>query len=107
VEQPSFPDRIRALAPFAGPFAAFELDAAGCRVLFASYPAGAAIAEHAHDTENCGVVTRGALYLTVGGVETRVGPGEWYHLPPHTAHAARFDEATEEIEFWFAPRPGP
>ena len=101
-----FPSRIRDLPRFEGPFDAFRLGAEGCEVLFASYPAGTRIAPHRHDTENCGVVTRGELVLIVDGAEQRVGPGEWYHLAPGQEHAARFEIDTAEIEFWFTPDRG-
>ena len=100
-----FPDIIRQLPAFAGPFDAFELRAEKCTVLFASYPAGTNIDAHTHPTENCGLITRGELILTVGDKETRYGPGDWYHLLPEQVHAARFDVETSEIEFWFEPAP--
>lgn len=96
-----FPDLVRALAPFDGPFDAFQLDANNCKVLFASYPAGTTIAEHTHDTENCGVITQGELILAVNGSEQRYGVGDWYHLAADEKHAARFEVETSEIEFWF------
>ena len=98
-----FPDRIRALPAFDGPFDAFKLAAPGCDVLFASYPAGTEIEPHTHPTENYGVITEGELFLTTGGVEKRYGPGDWYHLAPDQEHAARFEADTSEIEFWFSP----
>ena len=97
------PDRIRSLPRFDGPFDAFHLAAQNCEVYFASYPAGTQIAPHHHDTDNYGVITQGELILLLDGQEQRFGPGEWYHLPAHTTHAARFEQATQEIEFWFNP----
>ena len=96
-----FPKLLRALPPFEGPFDAFRLEAKGCEVLFASYPAGTKIAPHDHDTENVGVITQGELILIVDGAEKRFGPGDWYHLPAKKQHAARFEKETSEIEFWF------
>ncbi len=96
-----FPDLITSLPPFSGPFDAFRLSASNCEVLFASYPAGTSIDPHTHATENCGVITKGELFLSVGGVETRFGPGDWYHLLPEQEHSARFEVETAEIEFWF------
>ncbi len=101
MSQPHFPDRIRSLPSFAGPFDAYQLSAAGCEVLFASYPAGTEIQPHTHPTENYGVVTAGELILIVDGRESRYGPGDWYHLLPEQEHAARFEVDTSEIEFWF------
>lgn len=96
-----FPELIRSLPEFAGPFDAHQLSAASCKVLFASYPAGTEIEAHSHPSENCGVITNGELVLTVDGRESRYGPGDWYHLLPEQLHAARFDVDTSEIEFWF------
>ncbi|SRR6266508_76774 len=97
----SFPARIRQLPPFDGPFDAYRLTADSCDVLFASYPASTAIADHSHKTHNIGVVTEGELILTVEGRETRYGPGDWYEVPAGAMHSARFDEPTSEIELWF------
>jgi len=97
-----FPDLIRNLPEFTGPFDAFRLQANDCEVLFASYPAGTNIEAHTHPTENVGVITEGELILIVGGEERRYGKGDWYHIDAHEEHAARFDVATSEIEFWFS-----
>lgn len=96
-----FPELIKSLPAFSGPFDAHELAAENCKVLFASYPADTRIDEHTHATENCGVITRGELILTVDGEERRYGPGDWYHLLPEQPHSARFEVSTSEIEFWF------
>ena len=96
-----FPERIRALPEFEGPFEASRLQAEACEVLFASYPAGTVISPHSHETENCGVITCGELILIQAGRESRIGPGEWYQLAPGEEHAARFEVETAEIEFWF------
>lgn len=96
-----FPERIRSLMPYVGRFEAFQIPAQDVDVLFASYPAGTSIEPHTHDTENCGVITKGTLILIRDGQEQYFRPGDWYHLPPHTVHAARFAEDTAEIEFWF------
>lgn len=102
MKPPHFPAGIRSLPAFDGPFDAYRLAAAGCDVLFASYPADTAIGTHSHETENYGVITEGELILIVGGSEQRYGPGDWYHLRPQEIHAARFEVDTSEIEFWFA-----
>jgi quercetin dioxygenase-like cupin family protein len=96
-----FPEQLQALPKFAGPFDAFKLEAKDCDVLFASYPAGTAIPPHTHKTDNVGVITQGELILIMNDEETRYKTGEWYHVPAQAVHAARFDEATSEIEFWF------
>lgn len=97
-----FPDLIRQLPDFEGPFDAHRLTASDCDVLFASYPAGTSIAAHTHPTENVGVITEGELFLTVDGQEKRYGPGDWYHIAADQEHAARFEIPTSEIEFWFS-----
>jgi quercetin dioxygenase-like cupin family protein len=101
VSKPHFPEIIRALPDFDGPFDAYRLATEGCDVLFASYPAGTVIDTHTHPTRNVGVITEGELILTKSGEESRYGPGDWYHVDENEAHAARFDVATSEIEFWF------
>jgi hypothetical protein len=99
-----FPDLIRTLPKFEGPFDAFKLSAENCDVLFASYAAGTTIPPHSHEPENVGVVTQGELILTVDRAETRDGPGAWYHLAARVTHAARFEQETSEIEFWLRER---
>ena len=96
-----FPNLLRNLPKFEGPFEAFKLAAKNCDVLFASYPAGTTIPPHYHETDNVGVITQGELILTLHGKETRYGPGMWYHVAARETHAARFEKETSEIEFWF------
>lgn len=95
------PPRIRSLPEFEGTFDAYRLAADGADVLFATYRAGTVIEAHRHESENVGVIIRGELILSVAGEESRYHPGDWYHIPPDTEHAARFDDDTAEIEFWF------
>ena len=101
-----FPDLLRSLPAFDGPFDAFKLEARNCDVLFASYPAGTNIPPHSHETENVGVITQGELILVMNGTETRYRAGDWYHVPARATHAARFELETSEIEFWFHRPPG-
>ena len=96
-----FPEPVRNLPPFEGPFDAFKLQAKNCDVLFASYPGGTVIPPHDHPTDNVGVITQGELILIVDGKETRYRPGDWYHISAKATHAARFEVDTSEIEFWF------
>ncbi|WP_439862235.1 cupin domain-containing protein [Pseudomonas sp. MBLB4136] len=98
-----YPDKIKTLPLYDGRFDAYKLAAEGSDVLFASYPAGTHIPAHAHDTDNYGVITRGALILTMQGSTTTYGVGDWYHVPAGTEHAAEFAEDTDEIELWFRP----
>jgi quercetin dioxygenase-like cupin family protein len=96
-----YPQKIKELPLYDGRFDAYKLAAKNSDVLFASYPAGTSIPAHSHDTDNHGVITRGELIITMQGEETRVGVGQWYHVPAHVEHSARFDIETDEIEFWF------
>jgi quercetin dioxygenase-like cupin family protein len=96
-----FPEPIRALSAFDGPFDAYRLSARNCEVLFASYPAGTRIPPHGHETDNVGVITRGELILSMHGETRRFAVGEWYHVPAGVQHAAAFEIDTAEIEFWF------
>lgn len=98
-----YPNKIRTLPLFDGQFDAYKLTADGADVLFASYPAGTRIPPHTHETDNHGVITRGELILEMDGEITRVGVGQWYHVPAGVEHAARFEYETDEIEFWFNP----
>ena len=96
-----YPELIRNLPEFEGRFEAFRLEAKGCDVLFASYPAGTVIEPHRHDTENVGIITKGRLRLTMDGKTSTISAGEWYHVPAGAEHAAEFKVDTAEIEFWF------
>lgn len=96
-----YPDKIKALPLYDGRFDAYKLEAKGADVLFASYPAGTRIPPHSHETDNHGVITRGELILTMQGVETRVGVGQWYHVPALVEHSAAFEVETDEVELWF------
>lgn len=99
-----FPAPIRRQPPLEGHDGALKLDPEGCDVVFASYPAGQVLEPHSHETDNVGVVTRGAILLTMNGKSERIGPGDWYHVPAGTEHAAEFLEETTEVEFWFHPK---
>ncbi len=96
-----FPDRILALPAFEGRFEANKLISENVEIYFASYPQQTFIEAHQHDTDNHGIITQGELILIVEGEEQRFYPGDWYHIPPCTVHAARFEQDTSEIEFWF------
>ena len=99
----SYPDIIKTLPLYDGRFDAYKLEAKNSDVLFTSYPAGTAIPEHSHETDNYGVITRGELILTMNGEVARFGVGDWYHVPAGTKHVAQFEQETDEIEFCFKP----
>ena len=97
----AFPDKLHVLEAFRGRFEARRVQSEKVDIYFASYPAGTHIKEHSHDTDNYGVITQGALYLTVNGKEEKHGVGSWYHVPEGTPHSACFTEDSAEIELWF------
>ncbi len=101
MSQSTFPDAIRRLEPYSERFDAYRLRGQGCDVYFATYPAGTEIEPHHHDSDNHGLITKGELILLIDGEERRFAAGSWYHIPPGATHAARFEQSTEEIEFWF------
>lgn len=101
MKRSAFPDKLRLLEPYAGRFEAYRLTSEKVDIYFASYPAGTSIEPHQHDTENHGIITQGALYLTVNGKEKKYSVGEWYHVSAHVKHSAHFEEDTSEIELWF------
>lgn len=96
-----FPSSIDSLPVFDGPFDARKIESENANVYFASYPAGMVIPPHQHDTDNHGIITAGELILTMDGIEHRYGKGDWYFVPAHKEHAARFEVDTAEIEVWF------
>ena len=55
---------------------------------------------HRHPTTNFVTVTEGTLYLTLGGVERPVCPGEWCAIPAEAEHAERFTDKTSVVVFW-------
>ena len=96
-----YPEQIRALPGFDGPFDARKLKAQNCDVLFASYPAGTVIDPHTHQTDNFGIIKQGELILNMDGKTERISVGNWYHVPANKEHSAKFEVETFEIEFWF------
>lgn len=101
MSQHHFPDKIRSLPPFKGRFDAHKLATENVDIYFASYPKGTKIEPHQHDTDNYGVITQGELILIVEDKEQRYYPGDWYHVSANVIHAAKFEQDTSEIEFWF------
>ena len=96
-----FPAKLRNLPAFDGPFEAHKLVAKKCDVLMASYPAGTTLETHTHETNNVGVITQGAMFITVAGNERRYEVGDWYEIAAGTPHSARTEVDASEIEFWF------
>ena len=101
MNQIHFPEPIRSLPVFKGRFDANKLTTENVDIYFASYPENTKIEAHEHDTDNYGVVTQGKLILIIDDKEKYFDVGDWYHLEPHQVHAARFEEDSSIIEFWF------
>lgn len=99
-----FPQKIRDLTPHQCRFDAFKMMGEDCEIFFATYPAGADVEPHTHETENYGVVTKGEMTLTISGTPYTYKVGEWYHIPANAEHSAKCDVETEQIEFWFTPK---
>lgn len=99
--QSHFPEIINSLPVFKGRFDARKLTTDLVDIYFASYPQATQIEPHTHVTDNYGVITQGELILIVDSEEQRFYPGDWYHISPNQIHAARFEQDTSEIEFWF------
>ena len=99
MNQAHFPEKILSLPTYKGRFDAHKLTSKNVDVYFASYPQGTEIESHRHDTDNHGVVTQGQLILIVDDREKIFNAGDWYHLPPNCAHAAKFQKDTSIIEF--------
>lgn len=101
MNQSNLPEKIRSLPVFKGRFDANKLTTEDVDIYFASYPADTTLEEHHHETDNYGIVTQGELILIIDSQEKMFNLGEWYHLPPHKVHAAKFKQDTSIIEFWF------
>ena len=102
MNQSHFSNEILALPIYKGRFDANKLTTDKVDIYFASYhPQGTEIDLHKHDTDNHGVVTQGQLILIVDNQEKIFDTGDWYYLPPNCVHAARFQQETSIIEFWF------
>ncbi|MER7172970.1 cupin domain-containing protein [Streptomyces mesophilus] len=79
-----------------------RLKADGCDVIFATYPEGMSLEPHQHDDMDIvGVVTKGVVRLTIGGMERHYTPGEWFHVPPSVVHSATYEEECSQVELVF------
>ena len=89
------------LTKYSGRFEAWEHNSENLQLFCAYYPAGTVIVDHTHETNNCGIVIQGEIFITIGGVEKSYKTGEWYEVKAGVVHSARTEELTSEIEFWF------
>jgi mannose-6-phosphate isomerase-like protein (cupin superfamily) len=89
------------LDKFKGRFEAWEYDSEKMQLFCAYYPENTQIEPHTHETNNCGVIIQGEMFLTVDGVEKSYKVGDWYEVKAGVVHSARTEVLTTEIEFWF------
>ena len=89
------------LSKFSGRFEAWEHKADNLELYCAYYPPGTIIDNHTHETDNCGIIIQGQMFVTIDGVEKSYGVGDWYSVEAGVVHSARTVEMTSEIEFWF------
>lgn len=80
---------------------AYRLETETVDICFATYPAGLSNDFHTHPTDNVGVVTAGKFTLIMDDREQSFGVGDWYYVPANKTHAARIEEDTVFVEFWF------
>lgn len=108
MNQVPFPEIIKSLPQLTDLVAAqqpdtqqtiYHLETNKADIYYAIYEAGITADFHSHETENFGVVTEGKFTLIVGDREQSFGVGDWYHIPAHTMHAARFGADTVCVEF--------
>ncbi|MCA9877996.1 MAG: cupin domain-containing protein [Thermomicrobiales bacterium] len=64
---------------------------------------GAGVPEHSHVHEQIGVVTAGAIEVTVAGETRSLGVGEAYLVAPHAPHAASAGPGGCELVETFVP----
>ena len=100
----NFPPELEALPKFWGDEDAKVYDITalkaenGWQILFSNYEAGFSLDEHAHESENLGVVLEGELQFTLNGETKSYGPGEWYRVPKGAPHRASYPVATRSID---------
>jgi quercetin dioxygenase-like cupin family protein len=89
------------LTKFSGRFEAWQHQSDNLQLFCAYYPADTVIEPHSHETDNCGVIIQGEIFITIEGIEKSYKTGEWYEVAAGIVHSARTTELTTEIEFWF------
>lgn len=84
--------------PAANGVARRRIHGAGAGLVRVSIPAGVSAPPHSHPHEQFVEVLRGAGTLTTAAGARRFAAGDLFHFPPHTEHAAEFDEDTVLLE---------
>jgi quercetin dioxygenase-like cupin family protein len=69
-------------------------------VLVREWKPGTIVPDHTHEFDISVIVMEGELWLTAGGAERRLGPGDTFELGAGTAHAERY--GPQGAVFWVA-----
>jgi mannose-6-phosphate isomerase-like protein (cupin superfamily) len=88
-----------AAAPVSG-----DMEKGPCR-FFLKYPAGLVTPMHHHTANHHVTVISGAITLTVGGKEHRLGPGDYFMLADQAMHTAKVEGKEDAVFFIQAEGP--
>jgi mannose-6-phosphate isomerase-like protein (cupin superfamily) len=72
---------------------------------FLKYPVGLVTPKHHHDADHYATVVSGAITLTVGGKEHKLGPGAYFALTHKAVHIAKVEGHEEAVFFIQADGP--
>lgn len=70
--------------------------------VFVYFHARTPVAPHAHGAQ-WGVILQGEMALEVDGETRRVGPGDWYDIPPGAVHGGVVEAGTALIDYFAEP----
>jgi quercetin dioxygenase-like cupin family protein len=97
-----FPDMLRSLPEIDVPFEGVRgwlLQGEDRQLVVFDLPEGAEVTEHSHG-EQWGVVITGKIEMKIGDEWHIFGPGDYYHIPAETPHAAKILERCGIIDFF-------
>lgn len=86
-------------APVAG-----DMEKGPCR-FYLKYPVGFVTPNHHHSADHYVTVVSGAITLTVGGVDYRLGPGSYFELTGKAPHTAKVEGNEDAVFFIQADGP--
>jgi quercetin dioxygenase-like cupin family protein len=70
--------------------------------VFVSFHERTEVGQHSHGRQ-WGAVLSGSMLLELGGTKTRLGPGDWYDIPPGVEHGAVVEPGTVLIDLFDEP----
>lgn len=79
--------------------------AKGASRFFLKYPVGLVTPKHHHSADHYVTVVSGAITLTVGGKEYKLGPGSYFALTKKASHIAKVEGNEEAVFFIQADGP--